>query len=552
MRRTADRILIVEEDPIICDLIARQALGAAGYGTIVVNNSSAAISRAVQESPDAIIVDLSLPGLSGKDLLVALTAQNIDIPVVVLAKGGDEADIVHAFRLGASDYLLWPVREAEVITVMERVLKHAHTAREREQLSQKLQQTNLELKQRVQELTTIYSIGKAVTSIMDQTLLFDRILEGAVSVTQSDMGWFLLREETDQAFLIVAQQNLPDSLAVYINHSWDDGLSSLVAMSGETLSIQGEALNRFKIANLGRSVLIVPIKAQKAVIGMLVMVRKSAKPFSERGQHILEAMADYASISLINARLFQELEQRAQKFQSAAETARLSQQVTNELLKEIKAQLQIPTEYLQQIEAKLNKPAMSRWTADQRQQLVDLNSRLKIVQQTVEAIAPEELLSLSDSVKPVDLVLVAQSMINHVQPFAQRKNCTLFAELPEKPLWIGIEKSLLSQMLLLFLINIIQVNRPGGQIRVQVGRLSDKMAYIVVNTIELVLNGKEVSQIFDGSYYPKPEDRSRFGGLGTGLPLLKKLVDRKNGKLWVESDSKNGSRFYLSLPLQIG
>ena len=83
---------------------------------------------------------------------------------MVLAKGGQESDIIQAFRLGAVDYLQWPAREAEVITVMERVLKNVHTTREREQLSQKLQQTNLELKQRVQELTTIYSIGKAVTS----------------------------------------------------------------------------------------------------------------------------------------------------------------------------------------------------------------------------------------------------------------------------------------------------------------------------------------------------------------------------------------------------
>ena len=45
MKRTVDRILIVENDPIICDMVARQALGSAGYEAIVVDNSSAAISK---------------------------------------------------------------------------------------------------------------------------------------------------------------------------------------------------------------------------------------------------------------------------------------------------------------------------------------------------------------------------------------------------------------------------------------------------------------------------------------------------------------------------
>ena len=52
-------------------------------------------------------------------------------------------------------------------------------------------------------------------------------------------------------------------------------------------------------------------------------------------------MADYASISLINARLFRALEQRAQKLQAAAENAQLIQQITNELLNQVKDQLRI-------------------------------------------------------------------------------------------------------------------------------------------------------------------------------------------------------------------
>src|SRR5512135_163664 len=189
-----DRIMIVESDPTISNVIASQALQACGYQTFVIGDASTAIGRIVQVMPDLIISNLDLPGLSGKDLAVALSAQGISIPVIIIAKKGEEANIVHAFRVGAVDYLLWPAREAEIINTVERVLHQVHEQREREHLQRQLQQTNQELQLRVRELTTIFAIGKAITSITDPSRLYERLLEGAIKVTQAETGWFLVRE----------------------------------------------------------------------------------------------------------------------------------------------------------------------------------------------------------------------------------------------------------------------------------------------------------------------------------------------------------------------
>jgi DNA-binding response OmpR family regulator len=71
MASTGDRILLVENDPEISDLIARQVLISEGYDVDVVADSSSAIKQALTTPPDLIIADLSLPTLSAKDLLVA-------------------------------------------------------------------------------------------------------------------------------------------------------------------------------------------------------------------------------------------------------------------------------------------------------------------------------------------------------------------------------------------------------------------------------------------------------------------------------------------------
>ena len=344
MGTNRDRILIVENDADICDLIGRQALQSMGYQVQTAGDAQSAISRAIQFVPDIMIVDLNLPSLSGKDLMVALSSQGIATPIIALTKKGGEEDLVQSFRLGATDFLLWPVREAEVVAVVERVLKQVHDRRERERLDRQLQQTNLELQNRVRELTTIFSIGKAVTSVTDQGMLFDKIVDGALKVSSGDIGWFLVRDEGEKTFTLVAHQNLPVPLKSKMNQPWDDGISSLVAMSGETLAIHGEPLKRFKVNDLGQSALIAPIKVQKQVIALLVIVRRAPRPFNGSEQKLVEAVADYASISLVNARLFRALEERARYMQRAAENAQAGEKSKNDFIKNAGKELTSPLE----------------------------------------------------------------------------------------------------------------------------------------------------------------------------------------------------------------
>ena len=76
--------------------------------------------------------------------------------------------------------------------------------------------------------------------------------------------------------------------------------------------MNGAPMQKFKLAALGKSVGVIPIKIKSEVIGLLIVVRKDESEFSRDAQTLLAAMADYASISLVNARLFRALEQSAE------------------------------------------------------------------------------------------------------------------------------------------------------------------------------------------------------------------------------------------------
>ncbi|GMR10464.1 MAG: hypothetical protein BMS9Abin28_1285 [Anaerolineae bacterium] len=322
----AERVLIVDEDPDVLDLMSRQVLEPLGYEVATANEAGAAIQQAVSFSPDLIVASLMLPGLSGKDLLVALRSQGLDVPVLVTAEEGQEADAIQAFRLGAKDYLVKPLREAEVLAAIERSLKEVRLSHETKHLAAELADSHRQLEKRVRELTTIYGIGKAVTSTTNQRDLFDKLMLSSLNVTNADMGWVLLLDEDSGHLYMRAQRGMPQALADKLHQPWDDGVSSLVMLSAETLSIHGDGLQQFKLARFSKAALIVPIKAREEAIGVITVAREEDKPFTEPNQRMLEALSDYASISLINSRLFQALTGRAEQLQEVVDETRTGMQ----------------------------------------------------------------------------------------------------------------------------------------------------------------------------------------------------------------------------------
>jgi DNA-binding response OmpR family regulator len=381
MPSTGDRVLLVEDDPEISDLIARQTLKSVGYQVDVVSDSASAIKMALQSPPDLIIANINLPGLSTKDLLVALVSQGVDTPLVIIANKGQEHDIIQAFRLGAADYILWPARDAEVLSVVERVFARVRSARENQRLDTQVREINEQLQRKVRELTAIINLGKAVISITDQQILLQKIVDSAAQVANTSIAWLLIRERESKTFLLSAQRGLPDAWARKMNMPLDDGISALVALSGETLAMEGDPLSKFRIAALGKSVCVVPIKVHLEVIGMLIVVRKEATTFTAAEQALLEAVADYASISLVNTRLFRALNESAQ----AAKEAQKRQYVVLENIRhavdeEVRAAIQPIDLLFTEMPGPL--------TNDQKQALQTTRAALQRLARAVESTTP--------------------------------------------------------------------------------------------------------------------------------------------------------------------
>lgn len=547
MVASKDHILIVENDPFISDFIGRQVLLSAGYQVFVVPDVNTAISKTKKIGPDLIITNINLPGLSGKDLIVALNSQGIDTPVIVISSKGQESEVIQTFRLGAVDYINWPAKEPEIIQSVERIIKQVHERRQRHALERKLKDINQQLQKRVRELTAIFSMGKAVTSITDQNILFEKINHVAAQVTMADFSWFLLREEKkEKQFLLVAQNNLPEKMADYLHQTWDDGISSLVAMSGESLNIHGDPIKRFPIKTIGNSILIVPVKVQRQVIGLLVVMRKKPNMFTNSEQNLLEAVADYASISLANARLFRAIEARAGALEGLAKKSQTNEKISREIIKSLSFNLAKVTENLQSDIDKLVEDESIDWNENQQTLINQIKDTITSFSDMSASTTAEAYDLKGANEQYVELTALAKMIFKKFEPVTKHFNLEFNLQVPDQPVYINCEKLHVLEILRGLLTNAIQFCQSDGKILLWVKYLSPTLAQISVSNSSAMPGTKIVN-----TFHKQPEQNEgkiRFGGIGISLDLINEILQYYDGKIRIDQNNELGTIFNISLP----
>jgi two-component system alkaline phosphatase synthesis response regulator PhoP len=121
------RVLVVEDSSDIADLIVHYLEGA-GYETTMTANGSEGLRLARATPPDAIILDLMLPGMDGLHVCQALRAEpkTSSIPIIMLTARGEESDRIRGLEFGADDYVTKPFSPKELVARVAALLRRIH------------------------------------------------------------------------------------------------------------------------------------------------------------------------------------------------------------------------------------------------------------------------------------------------------------------------------------------------------------------------------------------------------------------------------------------
>ena len=117
------KILVVDDSPTQVHSLTK-ILQKYGHEVLVAENGDLAVDRAVSELPDLILMDVVMPGLNGFQATRQITKNTVTqhIPIIMLSSKDQDTDRLWAQRQGASDYIIKPAAEAELISKIKSLL----------------------------------------------------------------------------------------------------------------------------------------------------------------------------------------------------------------------------------------------------------------------------------------------------------------------------------------------------------------------------------------------------------------------------------------------
>lgn len=118
------RILVVEDEPDLAELVALNLRGA-GHEVTVSHDGNTALAEIQRNQPDLVVLDVMLPDVSGIEVCRRLRRcpQTVRLPVIMLTARSDEVDRVVGFEVGADDYVPKPFSPRELVLRVEAILR---------------------------------------------------------------------------------------------------------------------------------------------------------------------------------------------------------------------------------------------------------------------------------------------------------------------------------------------------------------------------------------------------------------------------------------------
>ena len=116
-------ILVADDEPVVRDVLSRY-LTREGYTVSEAADGEEALSAIRSDPPQAVVLDLMLPRLSGLDVLKLVRLES-DLPVIILSARASEAERINGLQLGADDYIVKPYSPREVVERVRAVLRRS-------------------------------------------------------------------------------------------------------------------------------------------------------------------------------------------------------------------------------------------------------------------------------------------------------------------------------------------------------------------------------------------------------------------------------------------
>jgi signal transduction histidine kinase/DNA-binding response OmpR family regulator len=328
------RVLIIDDSPDD-QLLYRRALTKGAeiiYDIVGAENGDDGLARMADISPDCVLLDYSLPGRNGIEVLKRLRQHHPFLAVAMLTGQGNEAVAVAAIQEGAQNYIskssITPETLQRAVCVsIEHCAMQKRIFEQRSALESEIsvrRQAEKDTQAQLERLSLLQQITRTVSERQDLDGIFQVVVRSLEERLPVDFACLMLHDRAEHALTVARVGAKNDTLAR--KFEGDAARLSIAdadlqrSANGEFISIPLVAANAGpftrELAEAGlKSLILAPLQVEGEVFAVLAVARKEADAFDGVEREFLRQLSEHVALAGHQARLYTALQQAYEKLQ---------------------------------------------------------------------------------------------------------------------------------------------------------------------------------------------------------------------------------------------
>jgi signal transduction histidine kinase len=426
------------------------------------------------------------------------------------------------------------------------------------------------LQTKVREFIILHQIAQTGTEMLALEQVLSNALERVMRLMGVESGAIVLANEQRGEVSAAARGGLSSRFLEKLKKlPTGSSITGRLILSGMPVVIEDTAkypqLANSLVREEGlKSIAAVPLRSSGRVIGTLIVASRQLHSFSSAEIHLLNTIGEGLGPALKNAELYEALRQKNRQLDKQNQELRSHQRELLEKTREVEQASQLKSEFLANMSHELRTPlnsiiGFSELMLDQVPGPVNKKQR-----QCLEdiLISGRHLLSLIDQVldlskiesgraelrlAEVALPGLTESLKNTMLPILKPRRQGLTVRLEKDLPPVYADKAKLRQVFFNLLSNSSRFTPEGGMIEIEAVK-NGSYCRVSVADNGVGIKKEDQDRIFE-PFCQLDNPQSEGGGTGLGLVVVKQIVEKHGGRVWVESRYGKGSRFSFTLPL---